>query len=248
MIDIHAHILPGVDDGAGDMPSALAMAELAVSGGVSAIVATPHCGLPGQDTAEHLRQLSRAFDALRQALEDAGSPLRLYPGMEIFGTPDTPRLLEEKQLTTLNGSRYPLIEFPFRGYGQEATDILEAVLSMGLRPVVAHPERYQYVQAFPPLLNLWTDMGCLFQINRGSLLGRFGPSAEELAFAMVGRSFACTVASDAHSPLRRTTWMQDVRKLLREEFSPETARRLLEDHPRLLLEDKPIQMREPDWF
>ena len=248
MIDIHAHILPAVDDGAADLHSALAMAELAVSGGVTAIVATPHCGLPGQDLPEHLRLLARTFDAFRQALEDSGSPLQLYPGMEIFGTRDTARYLDKGLLTTLNGSRYPLIEFPFRDYSREATDILRDLLDMGLRPVVAHPERYQYVQAFPPVLNLWADMGCLFQINRGSLLGRFGAGAEELSFAMVSRGFVCSIASDAHSPLHRTTWMQDIRELIRDEFSPSTAQLLLEERPRLLLEDKLIPMNEPDWF
>ena len=248
MIDIHAHILPGVDDGAEDLSAALAMAELAVSGGVTTIVATPHSGLSHQHTLDLAAAHSRKLEQLRDEMHRSGLPLQILPGMEILGTADTARLLANGELITLNHSRYPLIEFPFRGYAQQATEILASVLELGLRPVVAHPERYLYVQAAPTLLNLWMDMGCLFQVNRGSLLGRFGPQEEALAYAMVDRAFACAVASDGHSPHSRTTWMQDVRELLTEEFSSRTAHLLTEEFPRMLVENTPIDMREPDWF
>lgn len=248
MRDIHAHIIPGVDDGAADMESALAMAELALSGGVTAVCATSHCGFPGQDIRSFVERYVSGFTALQKNLNSAGIALKLYPGMEIFGTMDTAGLLQDEILKTLNGSRYPLIEFPFVNFAPEATEILADVIELGLRPIVAHPERYRYVQTNPALLNRWTEMGCLFQINRGSLLGRFGRSAEQMAFSMVGRGYVCAVASDAHSPTSRTTWMRDVRELLSEEFSPELANSLLEENPRLILENKDIPMNEPQWF
>lgn len=248
MIDIHAHILPNLDDGAEDMESALAMAELAVSGGVTAMAATAHSGLPHHEVSLWRPHLERKLSEFRRELKRAGIPLEVYLGMEILGTANTAHLLRTGQLTTLNGSRYPLIEFPFQRYGQQATEILASVLALGLRPVVAHPERYHYVQAAPSLLSLWADMGCLFQVNRGSLLGRFGQREQKLALAMVDRGFVCAVASDGHSPRFRTTWMGDVQELLQEEFSPETAWLLTDEHPRLLLEDQVIYMREPDWF
>ena len=143
---------------------------------------------------------------------------------------------------------YALIEFPFSDYGRNATAILEAVADMGLCPVVAHPERYTYVQGAPELLNLWHDLGCLFQINRGSLLGRFGRRAETVGHAMVERGFASFVASDAHSAVMRTPWMEDVERLLRSEYSPALAHRLLEENPRRVLMDQEIKTQEPDWF
>lgn len=248
MIDIHAHILPGADDGADGLSAALAMAEMAVSCGVTAIVATPHSGLPHQQLSALVSDHARKLEALRSEIEKAALPLRLLPGMEIFGTRDTARLLAEGKLITLNRSRYPLIEFPFEGYAHQATEVLASVLELGLRPVVAHPERYLYVQADPVLLNLWADMGCLFQVNRGSLLGRFGPREEALAYAMVERRFVCAVASDGHSPHSRTTWMRDIHELLAEEFSPQTAHLLTEEFPRLLVENAHIPMQEPNWF
>ena len=248
MIDIHAHILPGMDDGAADWDSALSMAELAVKSGVSTLVATPHCGLPGQEPDGRLDDLREQLALFQAKLEQAGLRLTVCEGMEIFGTPETAELLEQGLLTTLNRSRYPLIEFPFSNYSRQATHILEEVLALGCRPVVAHPERYQYTQYDPSLLNLWADMGCLLQLNRGSLLGRFGPAAEELAWAMLERGFVCTIASDAHSPRSRTTWMKDVRELLRDEYSESTARLLLDERPARLLGDKPIDIPEPNWF
>lgn len=248
MIDIHSHILPNLDDGAQDWNDALTMAELSVESGVTVLVATPHCGLPDQSTSGLLRRVQTQLNAFRSALNQTGLPLDVREGMEIFGTENTARLLDMGLLTTLNGSRYPLIEFPFRDYARSATRVLNDVLSLGYIPVVAHPERYLYVQRDPALLNLWTDMGCLFQMNRGSLLGRFGHSTEDLAWSMLDRGFVCAIASDAHSPQSRTTWMKDVRELLREEYSEKTAQLLLEVHPHRLLQDETIHVPEPDWF
>ena len=118
----------------------------------------------------------------------------------------------------------------------------------GYIPVVAHPERYLYVQEDPCLLNLWVDIGCLLQLNRGSLMGRFSETAQMLALAMVDRGFACTVASDAHTSVSRTPWMADVEDLLRQEFSEEYTQRLLHQRPLALLRDQEISMPEPDWF
>ena len=198
MIDIHAHILPGVDDGSPSMEDSLEMAALATESGVSTMIVTPHCNLPRTDC--------------------------------------------------LAGSRYPLVEFPFSDYAHEATGILGEILELGLRPVVAHPERYLFAQAEPRLLNLWTDMGCLLQVNRGSLLGRFGRREQALAFALVERGFASFVASDAHSPLRRTPWMHDVYTLLCSEFSVRTADLLLKENPGRILGNQQITLDEPDWF
>lgn len=118
MIDLHCHILPELDDGSQSLEESLAMARMAVNSGVRAMAATPHC------MGERAEEVYGTWSLLRQALEETGVPLKLYPGMEIFGTPDTARLLREGKLFTLNGSRYPLIEFAFRSSGEEETLIL----------------------------------------------------------------------------------------------------------------------------
>ncbi len=247
MIDIHAHILPGVDDGSDSLESSLAMARLAVKSGVHAIIVTPHCNLP-DGKGLNADEVSEHTAALTHALVREGIDLRLYPGMEIFGTMHTAQRLRSGMCCPLAASLYPLIEFPFSDFADEATEILNSVLRLGLRPIVAHPERYRYIQLHPQLLNLWTDMGCLLQVNRGSLLGRFGEREEALGHALIERGFATFVASDAHSPVVRTTWMRDVQALLTEEYSEETAHALLEENPTRVLRNLEIELPGPDWF
>ena len=248
MIDIHAHILPGIDDGAQNLTDALEMAALAVESGVTVLAATPHC----MDFADRSNfwgpELIRQLQNFRTELKKAGIPLTVVPGMEVFGTERVPELLRQKKLLGLNGSDYLLIEFPFQSYAAQATEILEDVLAAGMHPVIAHPERYDYVQEDPRLLNFWTEMGCLLQINKGSLLGRFGRQIQQLALELVARRFAFAVASDAHTPDIRTTWMKDVQQLLREEFSDAAAAALLERNPLKLLKNDKIPAAAPYWF
>ena len=248
MIDLHAHILPVLDDGAQDLNDALEMAALAVESGVTVLTATPHCAAFGPQAVCRAETVRQAVRSLRAALAQAKIPLQLAHGMEIYGTPEVTDLLKNGQLLCLNSSRCPLVEFAFTDCAAQATETLQALRSAGLRPLVAHPERYLYTQDDPTLLNLWVEMGCLLQVNKGSLLGRFGKGAEALAWALVDRGFAFAVASDAHTPVMRTPWMRDAALLLEEEFSPAAARLLLEENPRRLLNNEPIRPVEPVWF
>ena len=242
MIDLHSHILPQQDDGAQSLEQSLAMARMAVDSGVTAIVGTPHC------VGDRRREVFGAWQLLREALREMGIPLTLYLGMEIYGTPDTSGLLLGGELFTLNGSRYPLIEFSFRSDGWEETQILESICREGYRPVVAHPERYAFLWEEPQLVERWKEMGCLLQVNRGSLLGRFGSRIQEMAGRLLERGYVTVIASDAHSHRARTPSMADVRRLLQEEFSPEYAWLLLEENPRRIIENEEIPTAQPVRF
>ena len=242
MIDLHCHILPGLDDGAQSLEESLEMAVLAAGQGIRRIVATPHC-ITGS-----AREVTQNVAMLRQLLEEVRVPLQVYPGMEIFGTYDTARLLRQQKLLTLNGSRYPLIEFDFDTDGEEETEVLQQVIAAGYIPVVAHPERYSYVWRMPRIVNRWKQMGCLFQINRGSLLGRYGLAAQEMSLELVHRGFATVVATDAHSPAVRTPRTRDVYQLLSQEISPIAADVLMKHNPERILLDKTLPPVNPDWF
>lgn len=248
MIDIHAHILPGLDDGAASVDDALEMAALALRSGVRMLAATPHATAWGGGRNLWGPELHRVVSGFQELLRDAGLNLRILPGMEIMGSPQVPELLKAKKLIGLAGSIHPLIEFPFVDYGGRATELLERLIADGWQPVVAHPERYEYVLEDPAVLNLWVRMGCLLQVNKGSLLGAFGPAEERLALELVDRGFAFAVASDAHSPLRRTPWMEDTARLLEAEFSPQAALALLSRNPGRLLTNEFIREEEPFWF
>lgn len=227
MIDIHAHILPYVDDGAADMADALLMAELAVESGVDTIIATPHSNIPGEVDNYYDPVLAQHMVAFQGQIKASGLPLTLLIGMEIFGTEDVAQKIMEGRLISLNSSGYYLVEFGFRCSGAWITEILNSILAIGKVPVIAHPERYHCVQQNPKLALDWIDLGCQLQMNKGSIFGRFGKASFRTADKLLRNDWITYVASDAHSPYQRTTFMGDVYSFLREEFSEKRARRLL---------------------
>ena len=248
MIDIHSHIIPGVDDGSEDLDMSIEMAYLALESGIGTIIATPHCDAVNGDGVQNAAQMRSAVSSFRRELREREIPLEIYTGMEIFGTRSTAEYLDDGEYTTLADSRYPLIEFYFADYGVQATRILASVVEAGYTPIVAHPERYQYVCDEPQLLNLWTDMGCLLQVNRGSFFGRFGEQTQALAHGMLERGFVSFIASDAHSSEMRTPWLKDVADFLELEYSDDYAETILETNPMSVIRNRIITMDEPEWF
>ena len=242
MIDLHCHILPHLDDGARNKEEMFAMLRIAAESGIEAVVATPHCENGG------LEEVRTIYESVCRDILERQIPLKLYLGMEIFATDKTVDLLQQGQLLTLNNSSYPLVEFDFLSDGQVETQILAQLLQAGYRPLVAHPERYLFLQRHPELMNHWWKMGCLFQLNRGSLHGRFGMEAQQMSLAMIDRGFATVVASDAHSPRIRTPWMADVRDMLAEEVAPICARMLLYENPKSILKNEKLPPVQPEWF
>lgn len=175
MIDLHCHILPGVDDGSPDAEISLSMARHAAESGVTAIAVTPHCNLPGFRRNYRGPDYRRQLNDLRELLTQENIPLRLYSGAEVFADPSNIRtLIEQHELITLGGSRYLLVEFDFGLPGSVLLRTLEAIAQRGLVPVVAHPERYDAVQRDPGLAAWCFSRGMLLQLNKGSLLGLLG--------------------------------------------------------------------------
>lgn len=248
MIDIHAHILPGLDDGSDSPETSLMMAYAAVESGVTAIIATPHCNQRGLYENYASPELTERLERLRGEIAAAGIPLEVYQGMEVFGTRDVPRLLREGKLLTLGGSRYLLIEFAFREDPLYMDRLVHALLEDGVIPIVAHPERYVHLQDIPDILYDWICDGIGVQINKGSLFGKFGRHAQQLAMALLWNDLVSCVASDAHGVEMRTTEMADAQDFLTMEFSAALAERLLTENPSRILHDEPLLQGRPTPF
>lgn len=240
MTDIHCHIIPGVDDGAGDLVDGLEMAGLAQSSGVTHIIATPHCNIPGSFTNRWTPALAQRFQSLQQALKDRGIGLELHPGQEVFLTKQVPELLRRGELITLAGSRYLLVEFGPEETGGMALRKLQQLLAEGYTPIVAHPERYGFFTEDKSAMYRLKETGALLQINKGSLMGRFGHRALVSADRMLRHRQADFVASDAHSQYSRTPYLADVHELLCERYDPDYAELLLQDNPRRVIENRPV--------
>lgn len=240
MIDIHSHILPGLDDGARDIYDTLDMAVMAAESGVTAMIATPHCNLPGGYGAVFDEEYMEAYRYAAEAIRREQIPLKLYPGMEVFASPALPELLQDGKIMTLNESRYLLIEFDFEEDEQYAESILQQIQRMKAVPVIAHAERYEFVQDHPEIVRKWNKEGIFVQVNKGSYFGRFGRRAAETAWFLTDQYLVTAVASDAHGPDIRTPYMADVRRELFREYPEDYVRALLEDNPRCILEDRPM--------
>ncbi len=240
MIDIHCHILPGVDDGSPGLAESLEMARMAADSGVTDIIATPHCNLPGQGPKNYRGpQLEESLRELQEGIRRLGIPLRVHPGAEVFCTPELPELLREQRLLTLNGSRYLLTEFFFDESLVYMDRMLAAIWQQGLTPVLAHPERYDAVQQDPYIIRRWFESGYLIQMNKGSLLGRLGHRAQHCARWLLERGLIHLAASDAHRPDVRTPHMKLLWEQLEEDYSTDCARLLLEENPRRILMNRP---------
>lgn len=241
MIDLHCHILPGVDDGAPSAKAACAMARHALRNGVDTIVATPHRNLYGARLGHRPSDTERVLGLFRALLRQRGIPLTVLPGAELFAHRSNLRqLLDTNCYMTLNRSRYLLVEFNFNESAREISALLDMVARRGLIPVVAHPERYAAVQLLPSLVTEWFANGYVIQLNKGSLLGRLGEGAERTAWLLLREGLADVIASDAHDPVHRPTGFVSLLRVLERECPPEYLRILLEKNPQRIIADRPI--------
>lgn len=240
MIDIHTHILPGIDDGARDLGDTLAMAEIAADNGVTDMIATPHFNPPRGYENYADEHCLRVFTQAQEAITQAGIPLNLYPGMEVYALPQVPELLRAGRLLTLNHSRYLLIEFDFDGEPDFADDMLEAVAAEGIVPVVAHIERYHFVQEIPEIALEWKRLGYVIQCNKGSFQGKFGRNEQRLAFHLLNRQLVDVIASDTHRPYQRTPNLFEVYDQLAMNYPEHWLDVLFQENPGRILADRPL--------
>lgn len=238
MIDLHCHILPGVDDGSESLEESVEMARMAAVSGVTALAATPH--FEGTEASlPRLAVFRRRLDTLRAALAEAGIPLTLHGGAEILCLPETADLAAMHRLPTYQGTGYILTEFFFDERFSYMDTMLTRLAAHGYRPVVAHPERYMAVQREPERLARWVERGWLLQVNKGSILGAFGGKAEDTAHALLALGFVHALASDAHSCTARTPHMGQLHHWVQTHCEEPCGHILLTENPRRILEGKP---------
>lgn len=245
MIDIHSHVLFGVDDGSQSLEESLNLLAISADSGVHTLVATPHCNIPGEYENYASDELAARFERLDRARAKSGIPLRLCRGMEVFATDELPDLLRKRKIWTLNDTRYFLMEFAFDEDPDFCTWVLRRCRALDYLPVIAHPERYYFVQEDPDIAFNWCVEGFALQINKGSVLGRFGPQPQHCAHQLLQHGVAACVASDAHSPRQRTTHMGEIREYLMEYFGVDYCRLLLEENPARILSGRELLGYEP---
>lgn len=244
MIDIHCHILPGLDDGPPTLEKSLEMCRIAAADGIDAIVATPHMLNGMYDvTAE---QVLAGVRALNDSLADEGLALRILPGADVHVDKNLPSYLAEKKVLTLaDRGKHLMVELPQDVLPAEIADLLFQIQLKGVTPIVSHPERNVEVQRDSEVLRGLVERGALIQITAGSLTGAFGSRAEECGLGLLRRGMAHLVATDAHNALRRPPTLSAARAVVEREMGSDEARAVFEDRPARLLAGAYVEPPEP---
>lgn len=236
MIDLHTHVLPGVDDGPNDLTEAIELLEGMRDDGVREVVATPHF-LPGMYEPE-----PSAIDDALERVRGEIQGIQLHPGREIrLAGPEVVERIRDGGLAPLgDAERYVLIEFPFAGIPVFGSDALERIHDGGLIPVVAHPERIAEVRRSPDTCERLLESGAVLQVNAGSVLGRGGEGNRRTARKLFRRGWVSFLASDAHHPETRSPRLTEALEVLESEWEIPRPRRFVADNPRAVLEGRDL--------
>ena len=238
MIDLHSHILRGIDDGARSIEDSLEIARAAVSDGITAIAGTPHVR---DDWPTDAGVMEYRVAELRTELEQAGIPLDVRPGGEIAIEWLAKLPVEELRRFGLGGNpRYLLVETPYYGWPLGLADSLFSLRASGITPVLAHPERNAEVQASPARLVPLVQSGVLVQVTAASVDGRIGKRARDCGLQLIREGLAHLLASDAHHASVRAVGMAEAAEAVGDKV---LASWLTWDVPAAILGDTPIPAR-----
>lgn len=228
-VDIHCHLLPGIDDGAADWDATLAMAQMAVADGMHTIIATPH--QQGNFAANRGDDIRRRTAELQQVLNQSGIPLTVLPGADVrIEDGMIERLASGEVLTLADRRRHVLLELPHELYFP-LEPLLVQLKRHGMDGILSHPERNRGILSRPELIGPLIGEGCLMQVTAGSLMGTFGPESQRLAKWMLQSGLIHFLATDAHSPVKRRPLMQRAYQRVAGLAGEATARRLCIENP-----------------
>ena len=232
MIDIHCHILPGIDDGAKDMVEALALINLAVEDGVTRIVVTPHLHFGRFNN--YLPVIESSFLALQEEVNKAKVQVELAYAAEVRLDSEILSLLASKELPVYgryNNQQYMLLEFPHSHIPAGSELLVKHLLKQNITPVIAHPERNRDLLKSPDKIKPFVRLGCWFQVTASSITGHFGEDCKTLALSYIEQGFIQIVASDAHNLKRRPPVLSEARSKVTALFREEKAQQLFYDNP-----------------
>ena len=244
MIDLHAHILPGLDDGAKDMDEAIDMCFRAAKDGIDTIVATPHTG--NSSFNSHRDLIFEAVTVLNTHLKKRKIPVKVLPGADNYINEHLVRSLQDGEAMTVNDNgRYVMVEFPRDIMPPKYLELVFGLKVKGITPIFTHPERNMAVQSNSEIVRQWVDKGGLVQITAMSLIGAFGDDARKCAEDFLRYRLVHVIASDAHSRDQRPPILSKAVELAGSLVGSDYARKLVEDFPAAIIAGRPFDVPEP---
>lgn len=238
MIDIHHHLLWGLDDGSKSIENSIAMARIAADDGITHVVCTPHAN--GQ--YEYSPQVvADKINSLQQTLDEEGIALKLGRGCDFHMSYDN---IQDAKLDparfSVNGLGYLLVELPDYGLSQALTETYYQLRLVGLTPILTHPERNPTLQSDPRRMVEWMRGGLLLQITAGSVLGHMGKQAQKMAHDLLAKRWVHFLATDAHNVTSRPPRMREAYELVAEKYGSEYAHALCVGNPLAVFMGKPM--------
>lgn len=233
MIDLHCHLLPGIDDGAPDLETSLEMARIAVSEGITTVACTPHIypGLYENNGPDILRRV----EALRADLDDAGIALKLVAGCDAHLTPTMVAELNSGHIPTLAASRYFLFEPPHHVAPPRLEQSVVATLEAGYMPIITHPERLSWIESHYDTMKALAKAGAWMQLTAGSITGRFGKRAQYWSERMLDEGLVHLVATDAHNLRNRKPLLADAVAMVAARLGHAAAQDMVVTRPGMVL-------------
>ncbi len=245
MIDLHSHILPGVDDGPSHVEGSLKMAECAVADGIHTLVATPHAfnGTYHNSLPHILTHIAR----LKKIIIENQIPLDICPGAEVRIHQDMGRSVKEGETASINNTgHYILVEFPYNMILPGSRDALFQLFLKGITPVLAHPERNLALQRNPDILSDLVNMGCIVQLTAMSITGELGHDAMEYSHFLLKQRQAHVIATDSHNAESRPPVLSSAVDVTAHILGdPEAAEAMVTINPSAILDGKPLKLPEP---
>ncbi|MGX7393454.1 tyrosine-protein phosphatase [Carnobacterium mobile] len=220
MIDLHCHILPGIDDGAKDIEDSIDMARAAVAEGITHILATPHYKNGHWDNEK--KDILVLVDELQEELDARDIPLTIFPGQEVRINGELFEDLAEEKIQFIDeGNQYVLIEFPTPSIPAYTESLFFELQKEGITPIIVHPERNRAVLKNPNVLLPFVEKGALAQLTAASYTGGFGKSIQKVSKQLVEANLVHFIASDAHNISSRSFHMKEAFRKLEKEFGRE---------------------------
>ncbi len=242
LLDIHCHILPGVDDGAENEAASLEMAREAVREGITKIIATPHHKNERYDN--HKEDILLKVKKLNDSLQREEIPLTILPGQEtrIYG--EILEDIEKDEILPLNEGKYLFIELPSSHVPRYTEKLLFDIHVKGFTPIIVHPERNAEIIENPNLLHNFVKKGTLTQVTAGSITGHFGKKIQKFSKSLIEANLTHFIASDAHNTTTRSFRLQKSLHVIEREFSHDLLY-FFRENTELLLEGKTVYGDEP---